>query len=83
MDALSTFIQAQRTLLAQTETDIEKLKEIRSQIVRQPEDLNVEYFLNEVSSTIVDTSLLPNFNAQIGNGPTRLSELTDITATGG
>ena len=38
LDALSTFIQSQRTLLAQTLADIDKLQELRSDIALHPDD---------------------------------------------
>ncbi|THH30497.1 hypothetical protein EUX98_g3700 [Antrodiella citrinella] len=48
MDALSSFLQAQRDLLAQTEGDIDALKELRCRISEHPRDLDVSYFLDEI-----------------------------------
>ncbi|KAH8102166.1 hypothetical protein BXZ70DRAFT_930649 [Cristinia sonorae] len=51
LDALSTFIQAQRTLLSQTETDIRRLKELRGEIAEQSSDINVPYYLDEIRNS--------------------------------
>ncbi|TCD60877.1 hypothetical protein EIP91_009383 [Steccherinum ochraceum] len=48
LDALSTYIQNQRALLAQTESDIEQLKEIRGRVAVEPSDLDVPQYLAEI-----------------------------------
>lgn len=49
LDALSTFIQSQRTLLAQTLADIDRLHELRNEVASQPADIGmVPHFVDQV-----------------------------------
>ncbi|CAL1710022.1 unnamed protein product [Somion occarium] len=52
LDALSTFVQSQRTLLAQTLADIDRLKELRHEIASQPANMGmVPHFVDQINAS--------------------------------
>ncbi|KAI0073604.1 hypothetical protein K474DRAFT_1686137 [Panus rudis PR-1116 ss-1] len=58
LDALSNFIQSQRALLADTLSDIDRLKKLRNEIAAQPPDLdnNVLEFVGKIKATTTSLS---------------------------
>ncbi|KAK7683662.1 hypothetical protein QCA50_013038 [Cerrena zonata] len=66
LDALSTFIQSQRALLADTLADIDHLKELR----------------NEISSQPADVELSPHFVNQLNASTSKLSDNADAITAG-
>ena len=80
-DALSTFIQSQRTLLAKTNDDIERLKQLRAAIASYPSDDEdiVPHFLPQVCRLVVVDSCRGSSVPKIAS-TSKLSEQTEITA---